>query len=173
MAGFSFGQSEDREITNVNTKYNRKYVKSRKTLEGSFPNETHTTIRLLIQKELKTIIPDDSNILIQYEQSATNCIAYNDYGKRQPIVIKNIADSDKVRLAKFQTIPFWVYNANSFFAEHFENHPDYHLDSGYFKKNIFELNENCSAFFLLKSSGEFMIHYGEDYMTEVFNFLKR
>jgi hypothetical protein len=173
MAGFSFGQSEDREIIKVNTKYNRKYVKSRKTFEGSFPNEAYSTIRLLLQKELKTAIPDDSHILIHYEQRASNCIKYDNYEERLPIILKNIAKSDKKLSRQYQTMPFWVYNTNSFFAEHFKKHPDYHLDSGYFKKNIFELNDNCSAFFLLKSSGEFMIHYGEDYMTQVFNFLKR
>lgn len=169
----SFGQSGAQEFTKVNKKYNRNYVKSRKTFEGNFSHETHTTIRLLMQKELNTAIPDDSHILIHYEQRASNCIAYNNYDEQSPMIIKNMADSDKTRLSKFQTIPFWVYNANSFFAEHFKDHPDYRLDSGYFKQNVFELNENCSAFFLLKSSGEFMIHYGEDYMTEVYNYLKR
>ena len=171
--GFSFGQSDSIEIQKVNTKYNRKYVKSRKSFEGNFITETQAALRLILQKELKTTIPDDHHILIHYEQKASNCIKYHNYDPRLPIIIKHIKDSDNKLLRKYQTMSFWIYNANSFFADHFENYPYYQKDSGYFKKHIFELNENCSAFFLLKSSGEFMIHYGEDYMTEVYNYLKR
>lgn len=171
---WSYSQSHAVVDTKVNSKYNRKYVKSIKNFEGKLPENEYVNLRLAIQTELKTSIPDNFNILIHYEQRASNCIGKRvykqDYLSRS---IKNrITENNRLRQS-LGTIQFFVYKSDSFFSETFKNHPEYILDSGYFEKNIFTLSENCSAFFILKTSGEFIIRYGEDHMSEVYNFFKK
>lgn len=67
---------------------------------------------------------------------------------------------------------FFVYSESVLNKERIENRKNFILDSGFFAKNIFTLQENCRAFFILKPNGEFMKYYGSDYYSEVEKFLK-
>lgn len=158
---------------NVNTKDNRVYVNSIKAFEGTLPLDQYKKMRSSLQRELDASFSEDLNILVHYEQRGSNCLKYDGYEKALPWAIKTLASGNKKLFRKFNTVENFVYNANSFFHKELKEVAVFRLDSGYFKENIFKLNENCSAFFLLKTNGEFIIYYGEDYMGEVLNFLKR
>ncbi len=47
------------------------------------------------------------------------------------------------------------------------------LDSGFFYENVFTEHQNCEAFLIIKPNGDFHKFYGEDYYTEVENFLEK
>lgn len=167
-----YAQTDNLPQINVNTKLNRVYDKSKKSFEGTLPPNQYEKMRLSLQRELGTTFSDDLNILVHYEQRGSNCLKLDGYEKALPWALKTLASGKKKLSRKFNTAENFVYNANSFFHKELKEVDVFRLDSGYFKENVFKLNENCSAFFLLKTTGEFMIYYGEDYMGEVYNYLK-
>ncbi|RST28059.1 hypothetical protein [Chryseobacterium lacus] len=155
----------------INTKVNKEYIASRKTFVGKLNPEEFKQIRDLINKELKTEVPNNKSILINYYQLGTNCLEYGLNVKDANTVIENCIRISS-RISKEQNaIDFFVYSENALRKERIENRKNFILDSGFFAKNIFTLQENCRAFFILKPNGDFMKYYGSDYYSEVENFL--
>ncbi|ROI07054.1 hypothetical protein EGH90_07400 [Kaistella haifensis] len=155
----------------INTKVNKEYIASRKAFVGKLNPEEFKQIRDLINKELKTEVPNNKSILINYYQLGTNCLEYGFNVKDANTVIENCIRISS-RISKEQNaIDFFVYSENALLKERIENRKNFILDSGFFAKNIFTLQENCRSFFILKPNGDFMKYYGSDYYSEVENFL--
>ena len=59
----------------VNTKLNKNYIASIQLFSGNLDNKQYDQITAALKKELKTEIPKDKAILINYNQKAPNCIS--------------------------------------------------------------------------------------------------
>jgi hypothetical protein len=158
----------------INTVANSEYEKSRKVFKGKILEENFIQIRELIAKELKTEIPKDKTILINYFQFGKNCIDYGFPNEEKDFedTIKNCIRLSKDICQKNNAIDFFVYSKNALLKNALEKQENFILDSGFFAKNIFTLQENCKAFLILKPNGDFIKYYGEDYYSEVEKYLK-
>lgn len=156
----------------INNEYNNKYVRSIKQFEGTIPEDEYDKLVIAMGKELNSKLSSDKSILIHYRQKATNCIQFGNNPRLMPLDVRDMLKQRNRLLRKYNTESYIVYNTDSFFAVPFEKHSDIIKDSGLFKQRIFELNDNCSAFFILKPSREFKIYYGEDYLSVILDFLE-
>jgi hypothetical protein len=159
--------------SNINTKFNTEYKKSRKTFYGELSEKESNEIRKIIENELNSKVPDGKSILINFSQKGSNCISTGLNNKDAATVINNgIQISSRISMNN-NTIDFFVYTADVFHKDVHQTKANFKLDSGFFYNNIFTLHENCEAFFILKPNGQFMKFYGEDYFSEVENFLQK
>ena len=173
MILFSSCLAQTNKKEKINTKINKDYFASRKSFYGKLNPDEYKQIRELITSELKTQIADNYAILINYKQLGTNCFEFGLNDKNALKVIdKGIEISSRLS-STFNAKDFFVYSADALNRERIETRKKYILDSGFFQKNIFTLQENCSAFFILKPNGEFMKYYGGDYYSEVEYFLQK
>lgn len=166
-------QKTESESTAVNTYPNFKYQKSRKAFRGTLDSQQYLDTKATLEKELNVKIPAGKSIMIHFDQKAPNCISvrFND-DQSSKIIGTGFSLSDEMG-KKYDVEEFSVYTADSFFAKKFEANKKFRLDSGYFAANIFTLRENCAAFYILKPNGKHITYYGEDYFSEVKDFLKR
>lgn len=156
----------------INTKINKEYIASRKTFVGKLNLDEYKKIREVLVSELKTEIPHNKSILVNFYQFGSNCFEYGFTKKDAMTVIDNgILISSRIS-KDYSTSDFFVYSENVLNKERVENKKNFILDSGFFANNIFTLQENCRAFFILKPNGEFLKYYGSDYYSEVEKFLK-
>jgi hypothetical protein len=158
--------------TKVNVKLNRKLIKSRKKIEGKLNDSENNALRKQLSKELSFDIPDDKNILINYDQKGNNCMTYSYTPQEFKTMMSEEISISNLVTKNNNTIDFFVYNEDSFFINFFKENNRYILDSDFFKKNIFTLSENCEGFFILKTNGEFMKYYGEDYYSDVSRYIE-
>ena len=157
----------------INTKINKEYIASRKTFVGKLNLDEYTKIREVLINELKTEIPINNSILINFYQFGSNCFEYG-FTKKDAIIVIDNSIRISSRMSKdHNASDFFVYSENVLNKERVENRKNFILDSGFFADNIFTLQENCSAFFILKPNGEFLKYYGSDYYSEVEKFLKK
>jgi|SRR5699024_2781088 len=157
----------------INTKANKAYSASVKSFTGKLNQTEYQEIRKRIETELNTEIPEGKSILINYFQNGKNCIGY---GFSEESFKNTINNSQKIsdRISKkYHTKDYFVYSSTAINKEKIENQQDFILDTGFFQQEIFTLQENCKAFYILKSNGEFMTFYGEDYYSEVEAFLEK
>ena len=164
--------SQKNKIGKINTKINKESVASTKTFVGKLNLEEYKKIRELISNELKTEIPIDNSILVNFYQFGSNCFEYGFTKKDAIIVIDNSIRISSRMSNEHNASDFFVYSENALNKKRVENRKEFILDAGFFAKNIFTLQENCSAFFILKPNGEFLKYYGPDYYSEVEKFLK-
>ncbi|MCK8141358.1 hypothetical protein MW871_05575 [Flavobacterium sp. I-SCBP12n] len=153
----------------TNNQFNEKYKESVKSFTGTLDATQYKEIRALFEKELNTTLPQDKNILINYSQKAENCISPEINKRKKSIQIDNKIKISQSISAQNNTIDFFVYTEDNFDKEKV----NFILDSGFFYNKVFTLHENCAAFFILKSNGDFMKFYGEDYYSQVIYFLKK
>ena len=172
LISFSFS-AQQKVIGKVNTKINNEYNASRKSFVGKLNLDEYKKIRELITSELKTEIPSNHSILINFYQFGSNCFEYGFTKKDAIIVIDNSIRISSRMSKEHNASDFFVYSENVLNKERVENRKNFILDSGFFADNIFTLQENCSAFFILKPNGEFLKYYGSDYYSEVEKFLKK
>lgn len=164
--------SQKNKIEKINFKINKKYIASRKAFEGKLNPDEHKKIREALIYELKTEIPGSKSILINFYQFGLNCFEYGFTKKDAINVIDNSIRISSQMSNDNNAIDFFVYSKNVSNKERVENRKNFILDSGFFANNIFTLQENCRAFFILKPNGEFLKYYGSDYYSEVEKFLK-
>ena len=168
----SCGTQKNKESNSVNTSFNSKYSKSRKSFEGDLSGQEYYVLKTKIEKELGVKIPRGKSILINYKQYGSNCFSYGlSRRSKRDIAASTIRISSRMS-KEYNAEDFFVYSNNALNKECYEDVKDYKLDSGFFKDLIFTLEENCTAFFIVKPNGNFLKYYGEDYFTEVKNFLK-
>lgn len=160
------------EIVNTDPQ-NRKFRKSRQFFYGQLTNQEYLDKKSLIEKELETIIPQGKSIFITYEQAAKNCslISYGslkNYHNLHVKIAKHISSQNNAE-------PFFIFKDDSFpnVKKFTEINVNFKLDSGFFSENIFTLQENCEAFFILKPNGNYLICYGTDSFSYASDFLKR
>ena len=164
--------AQKNELGKINTKINKEYIASRKTFVGKLNIDEYKQIREMFINELKTEIPSNKSILINFYQFGSNCFEYGFSKKDAMTVIDNSIRISSRMSKEHNASDFFVYSENVLNKERIENRKKFILDSGFFAKNIFTLQENCRAFFILKPNGEFMKYYGSDYYSEVEKFLK-
>jgi hypothetical protein len=151
----------------TNTYPNSKYKKSSTTHSGTFNRIEYNELIKKLEEELKTTIPTNKSVLINYNQKASNCIQFR-FSKNDNIqVIKNIISISSYLSSNYNAIDFFVYTNDSFNSEIYKQMNEFVLDSGFFYENIFTEHQNCAGFILIKPNGEFYKLYGEDYFTEV------
>lgn len=165
--------AQKNELGKINTKINKKYIASTKTFVGKLNLDEYKQIREMIINELKTEIPSDKSILINFYQFGSNCFEYGFSKKDAMTVIDNSIRISSRMSKEHNASDFFVYSENVLNKEIIENRKNFILDSGVFAKHIFTLQENCRAFFILKPNGEFMKYYGSDYYSEVKKFLEK
>ena len=166
-------KSNDSINRKVNTHFNKDYFASKKTFYGKLNEVECKEIRKTIIAELKTIIPDQNSILINYYQHGNNCYKY---GLNEKYAKEEINNGIRIsaRISKtYNVTDFFIYSSDYRDKLILENSRVYTLDSGFFSTNIFTLKENCAAFFIIKPNGEFMKYYGTDYYSEVIKFLEK
>ena len=164
--------TQKNELGKINTKINKEYIASRKTFVGKLNLDEYKQIREMIINELKIEIPSNKSILINFYQFGSNCFEYGFSKKDAMTVIDNSIRISSRMSKEHNASDFFVYSENVLHKEIIENRKNFILDSGFFAKNVFTLQENCRAFFILKPNGEFMKYYGSDYYSEVEKFLK-
>jgi hypothetical protein len=157
----------------VKTKLNPELIKSRKAFSGKLNNSQYILLKINLEKELNTKIPEGKSILINYRQKARNCISlglnYNDFSKytNRGIQISSKINSDN------NTVDYFVYEKNAFYKNLYKENKNFKLDSGFFYNKIFTLHETCDAFFIIKPNGDFLKYYGGDYFSIVKTFLEK
>lgn len=156
----------------VNTKLNNDYIASTKSFQGKLNPEQYIEIKTALEIELKTEIKQGKSILINYVQNAPNCIFAGYSKKSMSKVTDNELKISNEISAKNNAIDFFVFTKDSYNNALLSTRANFILDSGFFYTKVFTLHENCEAFFILKPNGEFMKYYGEDYYTQVENFMK-
>lgn len=158
----------------VNTDYSsRAYKKSRKAFKGKLSKEEYSTLIEKIKIALDTTIPKGKIILINYRQYGKNCIAKG-YSDKSALNVMDNGFRISTRISLTYNIEdFFVYSEDTFHKNLYLKDKNYIQDTGFFKKTIFTLDENCAAFFIIKPNGDFLKFYGEDYFTEVKNFIKK
>ncbi|WP_026899353.1 hypothetical protein [Daejeonella oryzae] len=164
--------AQKNKMGKINTKINKEYIASRKKSVGKLNLDEYKKIRELIIDELKTEIPSNKSILVNFYQFGSNCFEYGITKKDAMTVIDNSIRISSRMSKENNAIDFFVYSENVLNKERVENRKNFILDSGFFAENIFTLQENCRAFFILKPNGEFLKYYGSDYYSEVEKFLK-
>lgn len=156
----------------VNTNpLNKKYKASYKSVVGELNQHEYKQVKLELEKELNTKIPEDKSIFISFEQAASNCSLV----KGRTVYLQGFHYLITSLIGKMSkennAVDFYVYDANSFLKSYAEKNIKYLLDSGYFATRIFTLKENCEAFFILKPNGKFIISYGTDNLSTAQEFL--
>ena len=121
---------------------------------------------------MKTEVPENKTILINYYQNGTNCHEYGLNKRDAKIVTENGIRISQTMSKENNAIDFFVFTADCLNKELYENRDNFILDSSVFSTNFFTLKENCCAFFILKLNGEFLKYYGTDYFSEVEYFLR-
>lgn len=158
--------------SDVNTKPDTEYKKSRKAFSGKLNDSEYKELISLIESELKTTIPEGKSVLINYNQKAQNCISLSLNDKDISTVIKNrVLISSRIS-SNNNTINFFVYANDSYHKDIYQERDNFILDSGFFYDNVFTEHENCEAFLIIKPNGNFLKYYGEDYYSEVSEFLE-
>lgn len=165
--------AQTKTSSKINTKVNSEYMASRKTFVGKLSPDEYKDIRGMIEKELKIENADNKTILINYYQYGNHCSELGLSKKNAAGVIDNCIEISANMSKKYNMIDFFVYSENVSNKEIIENKKNFILDSGFLSNNIFTLQENCRAFFILKPNGDFMKYYGSDYYSEVEKFLKK
>jgi len=161
------------ENNDVNTQPNSKYKKSRKASSGSLNKSEYNELIKNLEAEFKTTIAKNKSILINFNQKAQNCISFR-FSERDNIqVAKNRIRISSQISSNNNAIDFFVYTKNSYNKEVYEKMTEFILDSGFFYENVFTEHQNCEAFLIIKPNGDFYKYYGEDYYTEVENFLEK
>ncbi|MDX1829042.1 MAG: hypothetical protein R3342_05795 [Lutibacter sp.] len=157
----------------VNTKLNPELIKSRKAFSEKLTNPQYKLLKINLEKELNTKIPEGKTILINYRQKGRNCISLSlnnsDFSK---FTNRGIQISSKIS-ADNNTLDYFVYEENAFYKNLYKKKQKFKLDSGFFYNNIFTLHETCDAFFIIKSNGDFFKYYGGDYFSIVKTFLEK
>ncbi len=126
-----------------------------------------------MEVELKTTIPNDKSILINYNQKASNCIYVGYSVKSNKQVTNNRIRISSRMSSKYNAVDFFVYAKDSYNKEIYEQTPEFIMDSGFFYENVFTEHQNCAGFLIIKPNGEFYKHYGEDYYSEVKAFFEK
>lgn len=159
--------------SDVNTESNRKYHKSRKGYSGKLNNPEYQEMKGQIERELNETIPEGKSILINYEQRAPNCISlsYNDE-EFSRITDKKIQFSESIS-SDNNAVDFFVYTNDSFHKDLHQERKEFILDSGFFYNEVFTKHKHCSAFLILKPNGTYLKFYGEDYYSQVEEFLEK
>jgi hypothetical protein len=161
------------ENKDVNTQPNSKYKKSRKAYSGKLNNSEYKELIKNLESELKTTIPNDKSILVNFNQKAPNCISVRFGEKDNKQVVNNrIRISSRIS-SNNNVLDFFVYTKDSYNEDIYEKTAEFILDSGFFYENVFTEHQNCEAFLIIKPNGDFYKYYGEDYYTEVENFLEK
>lgn len=157
----------------VNTKLNPELIESRKKFLGKLNNSQYKILKINLEKELNTKIPEGKTILINYRQKARNCISLslnnNDFLK---FTNRGIKTSSRISVDN-NTSDYFVFEENTFYKNLYKENQNFKLDSGFFYNNIFTLHETCDAFFIIKSNGDFLKYYGGDYFSIVKTFLEK
>lgn len=157
----------------INKELNSKYKASRNKIIGKLTPSEYTEMKILLEKELGVTISGQKSILINYDQKAPNCILLASSESSVVHILKNRVKISSEISQKYNAIDFFVYESNSYFADLHANDVFFKVDSGFFFNNIFTLHENCQAFYILKPNGDFLKYYGEDYYSEVKEFLEK
>lgn len=160
------------ESQTVNNALNANYIKSRKAVSGKFNSTEYIELKKRLETELKSEIPEGKSVLINFDQKAPNCLSYKlDADTKKNITANRIKISSGI-CASNNAIGFFVYTSDSYFKDIYEKQAGFILDSGFFYNEVFTEHQNCSAFLIVKPTGEFYKYYGEDYYTEAEKFLK-
>ncbi|MGX9987543.1 hypothetical protein [Soonwooa purpurea] len=146
---------------------------SRKYFYGKLNNDEYQNIKLQLELELKTKFPEEKSIFINFEQAAANCSLLKG-NKKYLQSYHNMSVNISNRISKENNaIDFFIYDNNTFLKTYVLKNVNYKQDSGFFAKNIFTEKDNCEAFFILKTDGNFLICYGTDSFSYASNFLKQ
>ncbi len=167
----SWCQDNKNDSLSTDGKLDDKYLNSLKLFKGKLDKEEYKNIKIRIENELNIKIPDGKDILINYSQKAPNCFIK---GYSNEVVMQSIDRTIEISsriCEENNAIDFFVFSEDSFFKDFYETKKEFSLDSGFFYKNIFNLHEYCSAFFILKANGKFYKYYGDDYFSEVKKYL--
>jgi hypothetical protein len=159
--------------TTINKEFNSKYKASQNKIIGKLTPSEFTEMKTMLENELGVTISGQKSILINYDQKAPNCILLASSKNSIVKVLKNRLRISSEISQKYNAIDFFVYESNSYFAELYASDIFFKVDSGFFFNNIFTYHENCQAFYILKPNGDFLKYYGEDYYSEVKEFLEK
>ena len=159
--------------TQVNTQPNTKYKKSRTAYSGTLNKHEYKELIKRLEVELKTTIPNDKSILINYNQKAPNCIYVGYSVKNNKQVANNRIRISSRMSSNYNAVDFFVYAKDSYNKEIYEQMPEFIMDSGFFYENVFTEHQNCAGFLIIKPNGEFYKQYGEDYYSEVKAFFEK
>ena len=163
----SCGTNKDITNTKVNSYPNSKYKKSRTAYSGTLNKNEYDELIKRLELELKTTIPNDKSILINYNQKAPNCINFRFSEKDNKQVTNNrIRISSRIS-SNYNAIDFFVYAKDSYNNGIYEQMTEFIMDSGFFYENVFTEHQNCAGFLIIKPNGEFYKQYGEDYYSDV------
>lgn len=158
--------SQNNYITEKNKiEYTKKYI-------GELSTSDSFILVKEIEKEFNVSIPLNKNIIIHYSNRKYNCIGYNFSENGFYDIPERIINISNNLEKKYKLISLYSYSSISRFKNVFENITKYKLASDFINEVIFTELNYCGGFFILKSNGKFMKYYGDDYFTEVENFLK-
>lgn len=170
---FLYSQLKFDEKKVITDPFDPSYSGSRQYFYGQLKPEEHSILMGELEIELKTKLPRDKAIVINYNHAAYFCSFAKLNNSDKIRVIKNgIRISNRI-CKDNNAIDFFVYTKNSFFKKILEQNPLYILDSGYFSNKFFTKKESCKAYFVLKPNGHFITIYGTDQLSEVDNYLKK
>ncbi|TYB75860.1 hypothetical protein [Bizionia myxarmorum] len=161
------------ENTKVNTAPNSKYKNTIKAYSGTLSISEYKELIKKLEIELKTAIPENTSILVNFNQKAPNCIAVGlSEGTNHQVIINRLRISERMS-SDNNAVDFFVYTKDAYLNEAYQVNPAFTLDSGFFYNEVFPEHQNCAGFLIIKPNGAFYKYYGEDYFTEVKKFLEK
>ena len=138
---------------------------------GQLQKKDYDDFTNIIASELKVKIPINKSILINFYNDKNHCMITGFSQKKFLEIIENCFQISDKMCKEHNAIYFSIYSKLNRRNYLFKKNDKYIQDSGFFEELIFNQKYNCGGFFLLKPNGSFMKYYGEDYFSEVENFL--
>ena len=101
----------------VNTKVNKKYSKSVKSFRGTLSRDEYTSLISNLEIELKTKLPEDKSILINYNQGASNCFLAGYKQQNFSDIINNVINISNRMSKEFGAVDFFIYSDQFTFSK--------------------------------------------------------
>ncbi|MDT8347451.1 MAG: hypothetical protein RQ756_06590 [Flavobacteriaceae bacterium] len=160
------GCKSTEQAPKYNTKINTKYKESVKTYVGQLNPAELSKLRQEVMQALKTDWPKDQAIMVHFYQEAYNCYEYGIAEESAKNMQRKVFQISQRWAIKNNALHFFVYTNEYLYPEQISASGRPREDTGFFKDNVFTLNENCRAVLIVKPNGAFYKHYGNDYFTD-------
>ena len=155
----------------VYTRIDEEYKKTRKTALGQLNPTDYQKLIEELERVMDTTIRKGRGVLINFRQRAPYCYTYAYNESAIETMTNNSIQFSANICVKNMAVDYFIYTADCYFKSIYEKKKEYKLDPGYFANEVFTLKENCSGFLALRTDGQFMKYYGDDYFTKAAQFL--
>ncbi|MCB0398456.1 MAG: hypothetical protein KDD26_02325 [Winogradskyella sp.] len=158
---------------NYNYKYGHKYAKNRLSYSGKINSERLKELRSFIFS-ISSDFDINQTLLINFKNDGSYCISANPkYISNIPKSLQNIYNMSNKFAVKYNIQHLCSFSKSSPFFEYLSENSNWVIDNGTIENIFFRSNQICSGFVIIEPDGSFLCHFGEDYFSEISNYLKK